>query len=396
MINTFESLLRKTAELLEENKELAQLKGENFNIFSILNMETKEVNTHSNFITDLLNPKGSHQLGDVFLKAFLHTINLSPELVEDSPEVQVHKEFVFNAGRLDILVESNAFVFVIENKIYASDGDLQLKKYHSYVNKNPKEYSKVLYLTLHGEKASLSSAGDLIDEEDYYCISYENEIRAWLQSCIKEAAEYPVIRETIKQYLILINKLTGKLNNEKMEKNLIELMTQNESAIEAAQYIKDNYDNAINQLKINQVELLKELILAENNERLKPSDLSTEKAKRAADGLFIKLKSFKLEDEFYDLGINIELDNNYYFFCIARKGEKRNTGINNDPKFREIREEIQSKLNGELDKYNSWTIAGSSAFEVGVKTNYYYPSVNNRSVFKHFAETLTNSVIAKF
>lgn len=45
-------------------------KGELFNTFSILKMETAENKTHSNFIAELLNPKGSHLKGSIFLERF--------------------------------------------------------------------------------------------------------------------------------------------------------------------------------------------------------------------------------------------------------------------------------------------------------------------------------------
>lgn len=49
--------------------------NEDFNIFSILRMETDEVNTHSRFIAELLNPKGIHFQGEVFLELFIKYFN---------------------------------------------------------------------------------------------------------------------------------------------------------------------------------------------------------------------------------------------------------------------------------------------------------------------------------
>ena len=51
--------------------ESAELTGENFNVFSILQMESAEVKTHSAIIAELLNPQGSHSQGTLFLKLFL-------------------------------------------------------------------------------------------------------------------------------------------------------------------------------------------------------------------------------------------------------------------------------------------------------------------------------------
>lgn len=75
-INNFSSFLNSATKILEHQKELIRVKGESFNLFSILKMESKENSTHSAFLGELLNPKGSHLLGDVFLRLFLKEIDL--------------------------------------------------------------------------------------------------------------------------------------------------------------------------------------------------------------------------------------------------------------------------------------------------------------------------------
>jgi len=44
-------LLSNVADKVERSKEISRLKGENFNVFSILGFETKENKTHSRFLT---------------------------------------------------------------------------------------------------------------------------------------------------------------------------------------------------------------------------------------------------------------------------------------------------------------------------------------------------------
>lgn len=52
---------------MKKYKEIFEKTGENFNIFKILRIETEEVFTHSRFLCELLNPKGSHGKGSLFL-----------------------------------------------------------------------------------------------------------------------------------------------------------------------------------------------------------------------------------------------------------------------------------------------------------------------------------------
>lgn len=67
-------VISKTKTILKHHRELTIAKGEHFNLFSVLNIETKENKTHSAFIAELLNPKGVHGLGTVFLDLFIETI----------------------------------------------------------------------------------------------------------------------------------------------------------------------------------------------------------------------------------------------------------------------------------------------------------------------------------
>ena len=48
-----------------------QKRGEYFNIFEVLNLAHYEEKLHTPFITELLNPQGSHGLKDSFLRAFI-------------------------------------------------------------------------------------------------------------------------------------------------------------------------------------------------------------------------------------------------------------------------------------------------------------------------------------
>jgi len=53
-------LLEQVNVLVQKHERKAKEGGENFNIFSIMNMESDEVKTHSSIIADLLHPEGAH------------------------------------------------------------------------------------------------------------------------------------------------------------------------------------------------------------------------------------------------------------------------------------------------------------------------------------------------
>ena len=70
-LENIKTLLHNTSRIVKHQEEIKALRGENFNIFSILKMESKENATHSAFLGELLNPDGSHLLKNIFLKHFL-------------------------------------------------------------------------------------------------------------------------------------------------------------------------------------------------------------------------------------------------------------------------------------------------------------------------------------
>lgn len=223
-------VLKSTALIIKRQEELSVLKGENFNVFSILGMEKKENETHSAFIFELLNPKGSHLMGAIFLELFLKQQNSMQHLDVSSVSVRTEKPIGNRdllgetGGRVDIVITDHKNKTVcIENKIDAIDQDGQLARYCNY----NQEKNKVFYLTLTGEEPNEKSGKDKISGKDYFIISYENDIVEWLEQCQKESYQFPILRETINQYLILIKKLTNQLSNDQMDKELREIIINN-------------------------------------------------------------------------------------------------------------------------------------------------------------------------
>lgn len=170
-------------------------------------------------------------MGVAFLRLFAETCNAAtdtpcfPALSYDT--VQVLREH----ANIDILIQDRHHAIVIENKIYAGDQHEQIKRYHDIVVGSFRTPS-LFYLTLDGTPPSDWSLGGL--EAEITCLAYSNEIDSWLNACIKEAATRPTLRETIVQYQQLIHNLTGKNMNEEEKKQVLELISKDNNAEQAA------------------------------------------------------------------------------------------------------------------------------------------------------------------
>ena len=250
-IKKIEQLISTTRRIITHHKEKEELRGEKFNVFSILGMEKKENATHSAFICELLNPNGSHLKGDLFLELFLkivknNSLDNKPFNIHTSKAKTEHfigqrNDLEKEGGRVDIYLEDrNGNSISIENKIYAGDQNVQVYRYFNY----NKEKNTVYYLTLNGDDPSPESKQNLVSNEDFFTISYKEHIQNWLGSCIKESFDNPILRETIKQYLLLIKKLTNTMDD-KEKKELFDLILKNH---EEAALIATNFRTAVGRL----------------------------------------------------------------------------------------------------------------------------------------------------
>lgn len=370
-LQNIERLLENVGAKVEKSEEIARLKGENFNIFSILGVETKENKTHSNFLTSLLNPKGEHGLGDVFLRHFYDMIlpiissedgvkqNIVRGLINDSVVVKTEDPGGADGGRVDISIRGSGDtgIIFIENKIYAGD---QFRQIARYSKNHDAERKIVFYLTLDGHSPSEGSTtkkdglGSVKADEDFFLLSYQTDVIYWLEKCQKEASDYPIIRETIKQYLILIKKLTGQLTSSDMKEEIIEKVLSSKANYDSAHYIsnliididRESYKKIIDSIQ---------LFLLKDN-------LSIDRSRTGRlDGGFIPV----IQHNGYDIGIQIELRNDYFFFCVAEFHKPRNPKINKDNRF----DSISAFLIGNLVEYpikrgrSGYTLVGDIHFE---------------------------------
>lgn len=293
-----EKLLDKALSIVEKDKSIKkerEKRGDLFNIFSVLSLETAEV-YHSKMIACLLDPKGFHGCGDLFfkvspfakvIKGNIHSINV--EIEKNSGPIDVKYE---NGGRMDIFVEvttdEGKNAICIENKIYAGDQPNQLVRYQSYLIESYPQNWHLFYLTPNGREYSEK------EKVEYKPISYRTEVSGWIKRCIEIAVDKPLIRETLFQYLMTINSITNNEMEGEMEKKLIELLKEKEKG----------YIEALDSLKAVEWQLKKSIVddFLEHLNSLSKYQFEKEKDKNLGDKLF---SFFCSKEEWSDKGIHI-------------------------------------------------------------------------------------------
>lgn len=230
------SLLHQVAIIRQKNTEILDASGSRFNMFGLCGVNHYE-NTHSAIIAEFLNSNGSHGLKSKFLEAFIQYLS-TDFLIKDFnyENSRVHTEYSTEEGRIDILIEDNQKkAIIIENKIYAEDQPEQLKRYNRYAQVYGNEY-QIIYLTLWGDDASKQSGEGV----PYLPISYRQDILNWLESCVAIASRFPIVRETIIQYINHLKKLTNQDMDTKNKEEITKILA-NINNLKAAQTIFQNY-----------------------------------------------------------------------------------------------------------------------------------------------------------
>ena len=260
IINILNQVRIVSQKIKEQRKEKFE-RGESFNIFNDLGFMSDEVHLHSMFLTNLLNPKGSHGQRGKFLEAFLKMLQKSfPAISADSLEldttiasVEVEKyigrQTDSEGGRIDIYLTDGKHSIIIENKIYAGDQHHQMLRYWNYgMSQKGDDTEKsfvLIYLTLDGCSPSKESLGEYLKENDIVCLSYKSDIRGWLDRCVELASRTPLVRETINQYISTIDILTNNVMED--NKELLDILCKEEN-LDAVFDIIDSKENLINHI----------------------------------------------------------------------------------------------------------------------------------------------------
>jgi hypothetical protein len=299
-MSRIEVLLEQIHDVKAKYNKLNQQYAIGFNIFSILLKSNDEVNLHSKFIYELLNPQGSHQQGRLFLDLFLEQLGIE---LNETTAIEAFRE----KDNLDILLQTSDDAIIIENKVDTQDHSFQLSRYWESVQSQGYRESNIhlIYLTLWGEKPLESDMQDKV-----LAISYRKEIVLWLENAIEKVAHIAVLKETLEQYLSLIQVLTKQMKQDSLDMELKELLLKEDNLQQVIAL-----ESIITEVKIEvQLEFWQTLLA-----NLFPHyafgfyNLNNDK------GLEESIRRYyELQKNGKDYGIQYQVDNNLYFFVELR------------------------------------------------------------------------------
>lgn len=185
-LERFFSGAKRQIELVEQqDRKLASA----FNVFDLIRPDENRL---SDVLVLLLDPRGTHGQGDLFLRLLMQKLDVGLSLA-NTKRALVRREAATNRiensqRRLDVLVDAGDFV-AIENKVNAAEQKDQVKDYlkHLMCYTNVRMTRSVLiYLTPDGrwpESIVRAEVDQAVVENRLRCWSYGRHLRAWLEEC---------------------------------------------------------------------------------------------------------------------------------------------------------------------------------------------------------------------
>ncbi len=233
MTRMIEEWLPERRNCLKEKREHAS----DFNVFKIIGRSKRkpngfydsEMNTHSPFVKELLDPSGDHGQEDYFYRTFLEALSstrtgrpLDPAKKDRFLDIDpVHLLVTRETHLVDILVRSvkqgNRFALIIENKISAGDQERQLERYYDEIRELygyiPQQIL-LIYLSTDGRSPShysLPAERQLeLEGEGILCRLSYSDLYHWLQISrerFPSADKLKNVFEVIDQYQAVLMQL---------------------------------------------------------------------------------------------------------------------------------------------------------------------------------------------
>ena len=215
-------------------EEEKRARGENFNFFSILGIETGEV-CICKMLGALLSPQGAHEAGEIFLEKFLEDV-LNESAIGAETSIVRCEDATKERRRIDLTIEIDGKIIPIEAKIHAGDQVHQLADYFEEIKNRKGACAYICYLTKDGRKPSQNSmtstsGNTILKETQIKRLSWKDDIVPWLEDCV---ALETVQRKTMVQANIwqLIDTIRGWDNAMELQfKNIVNSDDRLDSAL---------------------------------------------------------------------------------------------------------------------------------------------------------------------
>jgi hypothetical protein len=223
----FNAAAQKVDEAEKQQREIDKVEATGFNVFHLIEPDENKL---SDILADLLNPKGSHGQGDLFLRLLFDRLQISVD-PSVTLNAKVHREARTDTiknrkRRMDILVRAG-ITLAFENKIDADEQENQVRDYLEHLRLDTQRnapQSALIYLTPNGRRPTFLSAEETHQHEalrTLHCWSYQDKLKDWLAAC-QSACMAAKMRHFLLAFIDYIEtdlKRDAEENEEKSDEN---------------------------------------------------------------------------------------------------------------------------------------------------------------------------------
>jgi hypothetical protein len=191
-----------------------------FNVFHLIDPDENKL---SEILARLLDPKGGHGQGDLFLRLLFKQLGLGSD-AKLTKNATVQREAPTHGiqkyrRRMDVFVEAGALL-AIENKLDSPEQRDQVKDYLEHLQQCAKgRQTRLIYLTP-DRRPPVSLHSSVIEQQQavgkLHCWSYQDELGAWLESCRREC-EAQKIRYFLSDFIDYIESMLKRESENNLE-----------------------------------------------------------------------------------------------------------------------------------------------------------------------------------
>lgn len=251
-----ESLLAEVGKELKAGelarKRYAPLLSPDFNVFSYIEPDELRL---SRIIADLLDPKGRHAQGAVFLERFLVWIGTTDWHAEDATSAWIEVPTTHNESkdrRLDILVDwrGDKRGLAIENKPWALDQTTQIEDYAAEMKKRYGDSWRLVYLAgMEGQvpdEGSIAKVArkELEDSGNLVMKCYESMLTDWIDPCMA-VCQSERFRWFLKEFKSYVEATFMGVKDMTEMKEIAKKLIGSKESIEAMLSIREAYPEAM-------------------------------------------------------------------------------------------------------------------------------------------------------
>lgn len=176
------------------------------NLFTVLDMENKEVSAHSAFLYFVFKPfqRSDDSYDDLNLRALLGVLLKKRNYKKDINEytyLDIQREVSVDFGRLDFVVTADDEIFVIELKVWAGEQYEQIPRYRQYLIQQGADENNIFFLT---PSERPSETGESVN------ITLKDDVKVVLKSICenRRKEKHEKYATMIEQYIAIIDKIT--------------------------------------------------------------------------------------------------------------------------------------------------------------------------------------------